>query len=46
MSAIARTDTSVFGKWWWTVDRWTLGALFLLVLIGALLIIIGTVNLL
>lgn len=39
MSAIARTDTSVFGKWWWTVDRWTLGALFLLVLIGALLIL-------
>ncbi len=39
MSAIARTDTSVFGKWWWTVDRWTLGALFLLVLIGAMLIL-------
>lgn len=39
MSAIARTDTSIFGKWWWTVDRWTLGALFLLVLIGALLIL-------
>jgi len=39
VSAIARTDTSIFGKWWWTVDRWTLGALFLLVLIGALLIL-------
>jgi cell division protein FtsW len=39
VSAIARTDTSVFGKWWWTVDRWTLGALFLLVLVGALLIL-------
>ena len=39
MSAVARTDTSVFGKWWWTVDRWTLGALFLLVLVGALLIL-------
>ncbi|EDP64773.1 hypothetical protein BAL199_04914 [alpha proteobacterium BAL199] len=39
MSAIARTDTSIFGRWWWTVDRWTLGALFLLVLIGALLIL-------
>lgn len=39
MSAIARTDTSVVGRWWWTVDRWTLGALFMLVLIGALLIL-------
>ena len=39
MSAVARTDTSIFGKWWWTVDRWTLGALFLLVLVGALLIL-------
>lgn len=38
MSTIARTDTSVLGRWWWTVDRWTLGALFLLVLVGALLV--------
>src|SRR3546814_19840221 len=38
MSVIARTDTSIFGRWWWTVDRWTLGALFLLVLAGVLLI--------
>jgi len=39
MSAIARTDTSVIGRWWWTVDRWSLGALFLLSLIGAFLIL-------
>jgi cell division protein FtsW len=39
MSSIARTDTSVFGRWWWTVDRWTLGAVLLIVLIGALLIL-------
>lgn len=39
MSAIARTDRSVIGRWWWTVDRWTLGALALLVLIGAMLIL-------
>ncbi len=32
-----RTDTSVIGRWWWTVDRWTIGALFLLVGIGILL---------
>jgi cell division protein FtsW len=38
MSTIARTDTSILGRWWWTVDRWTLGALFVLVLVGALLV--------
>jgi hypothetical protein len=32
-----RTDTSVLGRWWWTVDRWTIAALFLLVAVGALL---------
>ena len=25
--AFARTDHSVLGRWWWTVDRWTLVAL-------------------
>ncbi len=34
----ARTDTSVLGRWWWTVDRWTLAALAALVGFGALLI--------
>ncbi|MDP6031239.1 MAG: putative peptidoglycan glycosyltransferase FtsW [Alphaproteobacteria bacterium] len=37
MSGFARTDTSVIGRWWWTVDRWTLGALAILVAFGALL---------
>lgn len=32
-----RTDTSVIGRWWWTVDRWTVAALFLLIGIGILL---------
>ncbi len=32
-----RTDTSILGRWWWTVDRWTIAALFLLVGIGILL---------
>lgn len=35
---IARTDTSHLGYWWWTVDRWLLGAVFLLIAIGTLLI--------
>ncbi|MDO8605336.1 MAG: putative lipid II flippase FtsW [Phaeospirillum sp.] len=32
-----RTDTSTLGRWWWTVDRWTIAALFLLAAVGALL---------
>ncbi|MEO0034084.1 MAG: hypothetical protein RLZZ501_107 [Pseudomonadota bacterium] len=32
-----RTDTSVLGRWWWTVDRWTIAALMLLIAVGALL---------
>ena len=37
MIAIARTDTSLVGRWWWTVDRWTLAALGAIVAIGAVL---------
>ena len=29
--AISRTDTSTLGRWWWTVDRWTLAALLALI---------------
>lgn len=36
--SFSRTDTSVLGRWWWTVDRITLAALLLLVGIGMLLI--------
>ena len=32
--AISRTDTSTLGRWWWSVDRWTLAALLALVGIG------------
>jgi cell division protein FtsW len=39
MSSFARTDRSVLGLWWWTVDRWTLLALVLLMCIGALLVL-------
>lgn len=37
MSSFARTDTSIAGQWWWTVDRWILGAVCLLVVAGTLL---------
>jgi len=35
---VPRTDTSRLGRWWWTVDRWTLAALAALIAFGALLI--------
>jgi cell division protein FtsW len=37
VSTFARTDTSLLGRWWWTVDRWTLLALFSLVAVGAVM---------
>ncbi len=37
MISFARTDTSIVGRWWWTVDRWTLLAVALLIAIGTLL---------
>lgn len=33
-----RTNNSVFGRWWWTVDRLTLMALFMLMCLGAVLV--------
>jgi len=39
MIRFARTDTSLLGRWWWTVDRWTLAALICLMGFGALLIL-------
>ena len=39
MNAIARTDTSILGRWWWTVDRWTLGALALIIAFGIVLVL-------
>jgi cell division protein FtsW len=32
--AFSRADTSVLGRWWWTVDRWTLAALLTLIGFG------------
>ena len=37
MSAFARNDTSLLSSWWWTVDRWTVAALALLIGVGVLL---------
>ena len=37
MITLQRTDTSLFGRWWWTVDRWMLMAIVAIAAIGALL---------
>ena len=34
MRLFSRTDTSMFGRWWWTVDRWMLAAVLLLYALG------------
>jgi len=38
MISLARSDQSVLGRWWWTVDRWTLAALIGIMSFGILLI--------
>ena len=39
MITFARTDTSLLGRWWWTVDRWLLLALGILMFCGAILVL-------
>jgi cell division protein FtsW len=36
MTTWARTDTSIVGRWWWTVDRWLLAALVSIGVIGVI----------
>ncbi len=42
MPPLARSDQSVLGRWWWTVDRWTLLAIVALIVFGFLLILAAT----
>ena len=37
MLTVPRTDTSLLGRWWWTVDRWTLLGVALLIALGGVL---------
>ena len=39
---IARADTSLLARWWWTVDHWTLAALSCLIGFGAVLAMAAT----
>jgi cell division protein FtsW len=34
---VPRDDRSVIGQWWWTVDRWSLGAILGIMAFGILL---------
>ncbi len=36
-TVFSRRDTSVIGRWWWTVDRWSLGAILVIIGLGVLL---------
>ncbi len=38
MSTFSRTDNSIISTWWWTVDRWLLMSLALLIIIGIVLV--------
>lgn len=35
--SFSRKDTSVIGRWWWTVDRWSLAAVMIIIMVGLLL---------
>ena len=39
MTTFARADTRPLAQWWWTVDRWCLGALLALACLGLLLVL-------
>ena len=39
MPVLSRADTSVLGRWWWTVDRWTLLAVAMLIGFGYIMML-------
>jgi len=40
--ALDRTNQSLFGRWWWTVDRLNLFALVILMILGSVLVAAGS----
>lgn len=37
--SLSRSDNSVLGRWWWTIDRWTLAAIMALIGFGYILML-------
>ncbi len=42
MAGFTRADNSLLGRWWWTVDRWTLGAIGTLIGVGYIMMLAAT----
>lgn len=42
MTVVARSDTSVIGRWWWTVDWWTFTAIIILLGFGLIMMLAAT----
>jgi cell division protein FtsW len=42
MPTLSRADDSLLGRWWWTVDRWTLGAIGMLIGFGYVMMLAAT----
>ena len=39
MPTLSRADNSLLGRWWWSVDRWTLGAVGVLIGFGYIMML-------
>jgi cell division protein FtsW len=39
MPSLSRADNSMLGRWWWSVDRWTLGAIGTLIGFGYIMML-------
>ncbi len=37
MALLSRTDRSMLANWWWTIDRWSLAAIAILIVAGVML---------
>lgn len=39
MTGFTRADDSLIGRWWWAVDRWSLGAVLVLIGLGTIMVL-------